>query len=252
MAEASVLLRRCERVSKCRVKEARLKLFPKKFHNKPFPTETRWERFKTTLHFLWGDHAYLRLGFTNAFWVDDKLLRTNQPWPFQLGQWKRKGVKTVINLRGGFGSFYYLEKYACEKLGLKMENFGLTSRSLPTREEILAAKDLFDRIEYPALVHCKSGADRAGIMSVLYCHLHLGQPIEEARQQLSFKYLHMKAGATGVLDYLFEVYLRDVAPKGISFLDWVQSPDYDPVKIKSEFHATWWGNLLTEKLFKRE
>jgi protein tyrosine/serine phosphatase len=229
-----------------------LKLYPKKFRQTKFPTETRAQRFGTYLHYLWGDHAYLRLGFTNAHWIDDKMLRTNQPWPFQLAQWKNKGIKTVINLRGGFGSFYYLEKYACETLGLKLENFGLTSRSLPTRDEIFAAKALFDRIEYPALLHCKSGADRAGMMSVLYAHLHLGQPIEQARQQLSFKYLHMKAGLTGVLDYLFEVYLRDVQPRGISFLDWVDSPEYDPAAIKADFKASWWGTLMTEKLLRRE
>ena len=32
------------------------------------------------------------------------------------------------------------------------------------------------------LMHCKSGADRAGLMSVLYRHLHEGVPIEEAKR----------------------------------------------------------------------
>ena len=232
--------------------ESNLKLFPKKVHEKPFPTDTGWERFLTTLHFLWADHAYLRLGFTNAHWIGPDMVRTNQPWPFQLKHWKKMGVKTVINLRGGRGSFYYLEQHACDRLGLVLEDFGLTSRSLPTAQEFRDAKALFDRIQYPALLHCKSGADRAGMMSVLYCHFHLKQPIEVAKEQLSFKYLHMKAGMTGVLDYLFEVYLRDVAPKGIGFFDWTQSPDYDPDALKSSFTATWWGTLMTEKLLKRE
>jgi len=229
-----------------------MKLVKKKFNRPPFPTATKWDRFKTRMHFLWADHAYLRLSFTNAHWIDEKMLRTNQPWPFQLKKWKEQGVKTVINLRGGASSFYYLEAYACEKLGLKLENFGLTSRSLPTKDDILAAKALFDRIEYPAMLHCKSGADRAGMMSVLYSHLHLNQPIAVAREQLSFKYLHMKAGHTGVLDYMFEVYLTEVEPRGISFLDWVQSPDYDPVKLKAQFKASWWGKMLTDKILRRE
>jgi protein tyrosine/serine phosphatase len=229
-----------------------LKLFPKKIHAKPFRTDTAWHRFWTRMHFLWADHAYLRVGFTNAHWIGPDMVRTNQPWPFQLASWKQKGIKTVINLRGGKGSFYYLEKYACEKLGLILEDFGLTSRSLPTAREFRDAKALFERIQYPALLHCKSGADRAGMMSVLYCHFHLGQPIELAAQQLSFKYLHMKAGMTGVLDHLFEVYLRDVAPKGIAFYDWTQSEDYDPAAIKANFTASWWGTLMTEKLLRRE
>ncbi len=66
-------------------------------------------------------------------------------------------------------------------------------------------------------MHCKSGADRAGIMSVLYRHYRLGLPIEEALEQLSFKYLHIKQGKTGVLDYTFERYLTDAAPRGLTF-----------------------------------
>lgn len=229
-----------------------MKLLKKKVHKRPFRTDTPWTLFTTYLHYFWADHAYLRLGFTNAHWIGDKMVRTNQPWPFQLKWWRDKGVKTVINLRGGKGSFYYLEKYACDKLGLRLEDFGLTSRSLPTGAEVLAAKALFDRIAYPALLHCKSGADRAGIMSVLYRHLHLGHPIREAAKELSLRTLHMKAGMTGVLDYMFEVYLRDIEPKGISFLDWVTGPDYDPEALKAEFTGSWWGKLLTDKLLRRE
>ena len=234
------------------ISDFRLKLLKKKVHTQPFRTDTPWTLFTTYLHYFWADHAYLRLGFTNAHWIGDKMVRTNQPWPFQLRWWRDKGVKTVINLRGGKGSFYYLEKHACEKLGLRLEDFGLTSRSLPTGAEILAARALFDRIEYPALLHCKSGADRAGIMSVLYRHLHLGHPVREAAQELGLRTLHMKAGMTGVLDYLFEVYLRDIEPQGIGFLDWVTGPDYDPDRLKAEFKGAWWGKLLTDRLLRRE
>lgn len=209
-------------------------------------------RLASYLRFFFFDHAFLRLGFSNAHWVDPKLLRTNQPWPFQLARWKKQGIRTVINLRGEVGSFYPLEKRACEKLGLKLESFRLTSHSLPRREEIIAIKDLFDRIEYPALLHCKSGADRAGMMSALYCHLHLGQPIAEARKQLGLKYLHFRSGSTGVLDHLFEVYLRDVAPRGVSFLDWVKSPEYDFKAITTDFKPTRWGSVLVRNLLRRE
>ncbi|MDI7774089.1 protein tyrosine phosphatase [Asticcacaulis sp. EMRT-3] len=229
-----------------------MKLLKKKVHNRPFRTDTPWTLFTTYLHYLWADHAYLRLGFTNAHWIGTQMVRTNQPWPFQLKWWRDHGVRTVINLRGGKGSFYYLEKYACDRLGITLEDFGLTSRSLPTAAEILAAKALFERIAYPALLHCKSGADRAGMMSVLYRHLHLGEPIREAAKELGLRTLHMKAGMTGVLDYLFEVYLRDIEPQGISFLDWVTGPDYDPERLKADFKASWWGRLVTDRLLQRE
>ena len=205
------------------------------------------------LDYLWNDHAYLRLGFENAHWISSELVRTNQPWPFQFRRWKERGVKTIINLRGGFdASFYALERDACERLGLELIDFTVTSREVPSRAQVLGAKAMFDTIEYPALMHCKSGADRAGVMSVLYSHFRLGQPIREALSQLSLSYLHVRAGKTGVLDYVFDRYLADAEPKGMSFIDWVESDAYDPVAMKAEFRAKWWGTLLTEQLIKRE
>jgi protein tyrosine/serine phosphatase len=102
------------------------------------------------------------------------------------------------------------------------------------------------------LLHCKSGADRAGIMSVLYAHYRLGLPIREAMKELSFRYLHIKAGKTGVLDYTFERYLAEGEPMGMSFTEWVESPLYDPPKLKADFRAKWWGQLATDKLLRRE
>jgi hypothetical protein len=89
-------------------------------------------------------------------------------------------------------------------------------------------------------------------MSVLYMHFRKGLPIAEAMRQLDFRFGHVKAGLPGVLDYFFEKYLREIEPKGISFEDWVKSPDYDPAAIKREFRAQWWGTLLSDKILRRE
>jgi protein tyrosine/serine phosphatase len=210
-------------------------------------------RRRAYLDYLWKDHAYLRVGFQNANWISPELVRTNQPWPHQLKWWRDHGIKTVINLRGGFdASFYALEKEACERLGLKLIDFTVTSREAPSKDQIRGAKELFQTIEYPALMHCKSGADRAGVMGVLYAHFRLGMSIRDAVQQLSFRYLHVRHGKTGVLDYVFQRYLLEAEPQGISFIDWVESDAYDPKQIKADFQANWWGTLLTERMLKRE
>jgi len=203
--------------------------------------------------YMWNDHAFLRLRFQNAHWISEELVRTNQPSPEQLAGWKARGIKTIINLRGGFdGSFHVLEKAACEELGLTLVDFTITSREVPSRARVLGARDLFQTIEYPALMHCKSGADRAGIMSVFYMHFRKGKTIREALDQLHLRYLHVKAGKTGVLDYTFERYLAEGEPAGLSFIEWVESPAYDPDAIKADFRAQWWGNFFTERLLKRE
>lgn len=220
---------------------------------KPFDLTTPAGRTRAYADYMWNDHAYLRLGFSNAHWISDELVRANQPWPHQLAAWKKAGIRTVINLRGGFdASFYALERQACLDLGLEMVDFTVTSREVPSREQILGARDLFDRIAYPALMHCKSGADRAGVMSVLYMHFRKGLPIREAIQQLSLRFLHVRQGKTGVLDYFLERYLEEVEPRGISFVDWVQSPEFDPKGMKATFRANMLGSLLTERLLRRE
>jgi protein tyrosine/serine phosphatase len=218
-----------------------------------FDLTTAGGRARTYLDYLWNDHAYLRLGFSNAHWISDELVRANQPWPHQIAAWKDRGIKTIVNLRGGFdASFHALEKDACERLGLNLVDFTITSREVPSRDRVLGAKRLFETLEYPALMHCKSGADRAGIMSVFYMHFRKGKTIREALEQLHLRYLHVKQGKTGVLDYTFERYLEEGEPAGMSFLEWVESPLYDPAGMKADFRAQMWGSLVTERLLKRE
>jgi protein tyrosine/serine phosphatase len=218
-----------------------------------FDLSTPGGRLKTYLDYLWNDHAYLRLGFSNAHWISDELVRANQPWPHQLAEWQRRGIRTIINLRGGFdASFHALEKDACQRLGLAMVDFTITSREVPSRDRVLGAKRLFETVEYPAMMHCKSGADRAGIMSVLYMHFRQGRTIAEAMEQLSLRYLHVKQGKTGVLDYTFERYLDEGEPAGMSFLEWVESPMYDPAAMKAKFRASMLGSAITERLLRRE
>ena len=215
--------------------------------------DTRRARWGAFWNYFWTDHAFLRLAFQNAFWIDNQLVRANQPSPHQLAFWKKRGIRTIINLRGGFdGSFYAIEKDACARLGLKLVDFTVTSRDAPSREQVLGAIELFRTVEYPALMHCKSGADRAGMMSVLYRHLHKGEPLAKALDELGFHRLHIKQGKTGVLDYVFTRYFSEGQPLGMTFLEWVKSPAYDHMQIKADFRAGWLGGLLADKLLRRE
>ena len=134
--------------------------------------------------------------------------RGNQPGPKDVERYSKElGIKTIINLRGESTKGYYLlEKEACERHGVTLVDYQMFSRDTPTREKILGARDLFDEIAYPAFMHCKSGADRAGIMSFLYMMLRAKVPLDEAAEQISFKYLHVKHGKTGVLDAFVEAY----------------------------------------------
>ncbi|MDB5477184.1 MAG: hypothetical protein JWP49_2695 [Phenylobacterium sp.] len=202
--------------------------------------------------FLWRDHAVLRLGFQNAHWVSDELARSNQPWPHQLASWKARGLKTVVSLRGGAaGSPYAIERAACEALGLRLVTLRIGGREAPSRATVEAAAALFETMAYPALIHCKSGSDRTGVMGVLYLHLRRGMPVRDALSQLGLRYGHLPWGQAGMLDFTFRRYLAEGDSLGLSFLEWVQAPGYDPAQLRAAYRAHRGASLL-ERLAGRE
>lgn len=201
---------------------------------------------------LWGDHGFLRLHVRNKHDLGGGMFRENQPNAKRVAIWAAEGIKTVINLRGqSHKGFYLLEREACEHHGLALYNFRMFSRDVHTPYKIRAVKELFEQIEYPAVMHCKSGADRTGIMGVLYKHFKMGEPIEKAVEQLSLKYGHIKSGKTGMLDFFFDDYLAYNTARPIAFMDWVETV-YDPADVKARFKAGKVGSLVTENILGRE
>ena len=197
------------------------------------------------------DHGIFRFKWRSLHKISENTYRSNQPFPWQiLSDKNKRDVKTVINLRGVRNcSSFFLEKETCEKHNIKLINFPVTSRAAPKAETILAAKKLFNEIEYPIIMHCKSGADRAGLMSALYLILHKNVSVIEAKKQLSFKYLHIKHAKTGILDAFFDNYIKE--NKNKDFLDWVKN-DYNPEKLKLSFKVKKLSEILSTYILRRE
>lgn len=209
--------------------------------------------------FLFADHGVIRACYDNTHEVAPGVFRSFQPSPRSLERWAERGIKTVVNLRGPKPSAaLFLEEEACARFGMHLENFRVFSREAPSKEIILGARELFARIEFPALFHCKSGADRVGVMATLYLFLKEKRPLDEALKQLSLRYGHVRQGKTGVIDAAFDCYLDHARAKGISlddvdaFIDFIESPAYDPAAIKRDFMGSWWGDFLTERVLRRE
>ncbi len=221
--------------------------------NQSIDLATTAGRRRARAELIWGDHGFLRMRFRNLHRISPEMYRANQPSPEHIAGYANDlGLKTMLNLRGESAKGYYLlEREACARHGVKLMDFQVFSRDAPTPESVLAARDLFDSIQYPALMHCKSGADRAGLMSVLYMHFRCGQPIQQAINQLSFKYLHIRAGKTGMLDFFFDTYLKDGATKGKTFADWVAT-DYDRQALKAAFLKDWQSRLNLDRVVGRE
>ncbi|WP_455962209.1 fused DSP-PTPase phosphatase/NAD kinase-like protein [Methylorubrum aminovorans] len=217
------------------------------------PIDGSVSRAKAWANMLLVDHGIFRLAYLNRHRIGTGLVwRSAQPTPHQLAWFKRQGVRTIVSLRGGreHGS-WPLQREACERQGLTLVEFVLRSREAPSRETLLAARDFFAGLEYPAVMHCKSGADRAGLAATLFLILHEGRPVREALRQLSPRYGHFRFAKTGILDAFFATYLREGEARGQSFLDWVEH-SYDPQAVKQNFRAGFWSDLVVDRLLRRE
>jgi protein tyrosine/serine phosphatase len=216
------------------------------------PLEGPADRLRAWANMVLVDHGVFRLVYLNRHRLTDKLWRSAQPAPHQLAWFAKQGIRTIINLRGGreHGS-WPLQREACERLGLTLVEFKARSRGAPERETILKAKDFFDEIAYPALIHCKSGADRAGLVAALYLIVHEGRPVREALSQLSLRYGHFRFAKTGILDAFFERYLTEGEPQGLTFLEWAERV-YDPDALERDFRPSFWPDLLVDRILRRE
>ena len=186
---------------------------------------------------LFIDHAVLRLVWDNWAAVSPgRLYRCNHPTPQRLARAQRRhGVTTVINLRGATQSgSYALSRDAALRLGMDFHDISLESRGAPHKDRIYRLFDIFRSMRGPGLIHCKSGADRAGLAAGLFV-LFEGGTAAAALRQLSLRFGHIKQAKTGILEAFFLRYQREGEGKK-PFLDWLRD-DYDAVALKRDFHA---------------
>ena len=128
------------------------------------------------------------------------------------------------------------EEDHCKKLGLNLVYTPLSSGSAPASEDLLNIIHVMRDLPKPLVLHCKSGADRAGLVSALYLLAENKQPIHEAKKQLSFKYLHLDFTKTGILDYILGVYSERLIIENINFLDWLKK-EYSAEILNSSFKS---------------
>ena len=125
--------------------------------------------------------------------VSGQFYRSSQLSPAALeGYVRRYGIRTVVNLRGAApkARWYRDEKAATASLGVGMVDFSMSAtRPLAAgraAELVAVLKD----VPKPILVHCLDGADRTGLVSVIYASQVAGQDEETAERQLTPLYGH--------------------------------------------------------------
>ena len=194
-------------------------------------------RFWAHIHFHLMDHAFLRVLWNNFHQVSDDVYRANQPSPSHLRIYKEKGIRSVLNLRGFKQQSYALfEQDSCKKLGLNLISIPLSSSSAPPTHKLLDLIEILETIPKPVVLHCKSGADRAGLVSALYLITQKKLSVVDAKKQLRFKYLHLDFTKTGILDYILDVFSERLKIENIDFLDWLKR-EYNPDILNSSFKS---------------
>ena len=213
---------------------------------------TRHGRARAWSDSLLVDHAVFRLVWDNfAEIIPGKLYRSNHPTPGRLAAAKhRLGLRTLVNLRGHrqCGSDA-LSRAAAHRLGLAHVDMAFESRGAPHRERILRFAAIYRDLQMPALLHCKSGADRAGLAAGLAI-LFEGGSAAQALAQLSWRYGHFSRSRTGILDAFFRLYAREAEGR-LPFLDWV-STSYDEGRLRADFSASRMSSFVNDRLLARE
>ena len=200
---------------------------------------------------LLTDHAVFRLVWSNAdVVVPGRLYRSNHPTPARLRAMARRWhLRTVVNLRGPCGNGSdALSREAAQRLGLRFIDAPIASRT-PGRADLLGLIETLQTMAEPALIHCKSGADRAGFAAAVFLILN-GVPVARAMAALSWRYGHFRTSRVGILDALLLSYAREAEGR-LSFPDWVRD-GYDEMALRRDFAAHGLASFLVDRVLRRE
>lgn len=208
--------------------------------------------FLAHLDMLFLDHGWLRPWYNRPQEIAPGIWRSNQPTPKVLARLARKqGLRSVINLRGESPrAATVLETHACARLGLEIGHSRWSSRRPPSVARVLELMHWLETLPKPILIHCKSGADRAGLASAIAAH-QAGLPAAEVRAQLSWSYWHIQASQTGVLDVMLDAFLAHHVSTGDALQTWLQL-HYQPDVIQAEFKPKPWAAWCVDFLLRRE
>lgn len=212
-------------------------------------------RHRAALNSLFLDHALFRVFWRNWGVVEaGRLYRSNHPLPWQLRQAAaRHGLRTVINLRGhrALCGSDQLGRATAAELGLTHIDAPFESRGAPHRDRILRLAEIYRTMQEPALIHCKSGADRTGLAAGIWLLLQ-GRPVAAALEQLSLRWGHVRQSRTGILDAFFALYAEATRERPKPFLDWVRE-DYDEEALRRDFRSrSAWADRLVDQVLRRE
>lgn len=120
-------------------------------------------------------------------------------------------IKSIVNLRGkNVGSDWYQDEIRlAHELGVTHHDYGISANREVSDEDLNAIMGILRETPKPILIHCKSGADRTGLIAALYQYAERSRSAEEAVGQLSMWYGHLPFfwNSTAAMDRTFWRYV---------------------------------------------
>lgn len=166
--------------------------------------------------------------------VPGQVYRSSQPSPAFLDRTVReKNIRCVLKLNSPKESDWSRDESAeAGQLGVKFIAIPMGATRLPRRDELLSLIEAINLAPRPLLIHCKIGADRTGVASMLVA-MHDGATFDDAvAAQLTWRYMHVGHWGAGVEDVVprYRAYRGSLnQPTGgwAEFVDFAQN-HYDP------------------------
>lgn len=138
--------------------------------------------------------------------VPGEVYRSNQPAAADIEAYaSRYEICTIVNLRGrDDGAVWYREEAAAAApLGLTLVGFPMQADRRLDVQGAAALVAILRDAPPPILIHCRSGADRTGLASVIYLARIARVDEETAERQLSLRFGHIG------IPYLSPAYAMD-------------------------------------------
>lgn len=142
------------------------------------------------LYLVWGVYLF---GWANFHQLDKNAYRSAQMFDYNLEYFlKEYQIKSILNLRGAHPErkHYQDEIRIAQELNVLHYNYEMQSYNELNSSRINALLEILKEAPKPLLIHCRSGADRTGLVSALYM-LQNGAPFDEAKKHLSYRYGHI-------------------------------------------------------------
>jgi protein tyrosine phosphatase (PTP) superfamily phosphohydrolase (DUF442 family) len=146
--------------------------------------------------------------------------RSPQPGEDQLARYiAHLKLRTVVSLCGD-GEGTASSRRATENSGARFFHVPMSATKPPLPATLLDLWRIADQAKRPVLLHCRAGADRAGLASAIFV-LHDTGDLDAARGELSLlPHGHLAFTATGAMDAVLDGY--EPSAGRLTFPEWVE------------------------------